>query len=761
MMTLDSTANVFAVTESDVLELYQSRLAVSIALEGERSQSCEAFVCGGKSGNDYWVAAVVFLTLTRRALVYRSGRIGRSKGAFDGAVQEALDFVIPLGFELDSVNLAYSPAMRQVIFKGIRGLHLNGSKGAGKKPLAQESPLPPDAADKVTGSKPAPTVVADTAGAEPVVSPVAAAMPAKPVLAAPAASIAAQDESAAMRSALQQVQQEKKAAEAQVAELTKKLVAATNALQLSEQRQAAAEAANVNLGKDHQAELTALRQELLAMEGRLAAAVADQSRAATDSAGATIRREAELNGEIVGLKTELKAMREETGKAMRQAEQAAAATKQACAEAEKHRKERDALAETTEKERAAARAAQAKLKTELAEAKETFARQEAELTQAKAGAAKEEAAARARLEHLAVELKQVKKELAEALTNSEKSLALVRTERDQVRDELDSLQDDVARIVGEQEEARGLLAERARTAEAEADRLMQSLVDLEAEWSVRAQAQEAAMAERVGVLKGVIEQLWPVDGVPGGVAISPTDLARIAAAPMRVSAPTVSVPAAPAPPAAPPAPRVRRPTPIVILEEFAEPAPLPAPEREAVLPAAPVADAANSSRFDIDTYAPAPDGTDSAPVTISFDDEDWGDLDLSGGEGYGEPVSFHRNPSLAEWVVPAARVHDLQVSVNVQQVAPPGGGPGTYKAFICLVAQDQGREDGCFVVLEQVDAAVKLVYVPEYPAPGKKLLHDAQFFVESIGFILLAVEMGEDNEKRTSALEKCRSFISP
>src|SRR5512138_2902918 len=112
-MKLDTTARELEIVESDVLVLHQSRIAVNIALEGERSQNCEAFVCGGKSGADYWVDAGVYLTIGRRTLVYRQDGLGKDKGAFEAAIQEALDFLIPLGFELDSVNLKYSQAMRQ------------------------------------------------------------------------------------------------------------------------------------------------------------------------------------------------------------------------------------------------------------------------------------------------------------------------------------------------------------------------------------------------------------------------------------------------------------------------------------------------------------------------------------------------------------------------------------------------------------------------------------------------------------------------
>jgi hypothetical protein len=49
--------------------------------------------------------------------------------------------------------------------------------------------------------------------------------------------------------------------------------------------------------------------------------------------------------------------------------------------------------------------------------------------------------------------------------------------------------------------------------------------------------------------------------------------------------------------------------------------------------------------------------------------------------------------------------------------------------------------------------------VPEYDAPAKKLLHDAQFFLESIGFMMLAVDTHGDSDKRTLAMEKCRSFV--
>jgi hypothetical protein len=110
--------------------------------------------------------------------------------------------------------------------------------------------------------------------------------------------------------------------------------------------------------------------------------------------------------------------------------------------------------------------------------------------------------------------------------------------------------------------------------------------------------------------------------------------------------------------------------------------------------------------------------------------------------------------------VELANLQELHTSVNVQQIAPPGGGPGTFQAFVCLAGTEDGAAE-CCVVLEHTDGSQrKLVYVPEVTEiPPAQLVKNGLFFVESIGFMLLAVDLRKNSAKRTTALNKCRSFI--
>lgn len=291
MMTFDAAAREFEVLESEILELQQSRISVSIALEGERSQACEAFVCGGKSGNDLWVAAVVYLTLTRRCLVYRyDGKIGKEKGALEGALQEAGEHLIPLGFELDSVNLKYSQAMRQVVLKGIRGLKLADAKGVARKSPAlneQRKVGAKEVAEKdVPVAKPLVVAVKEAMPAEPdpfapapvaygeieftqeEISPVATVSTPAPSMAvrmaAPAPVSVTTDEVASLRTKLQEVEQEKQVALAEATAANLKEIALLRAkLQRVEQEKQSVESAAVAVSQE---DVATLRAQLQAAE---------------------------------------------------------------------------------------------------------------------------------------------------------------------------------------------------------------------------------------------------------------------------------------------------------------------------------------------------------------------------------------------------------------------------------------------------------------------------------------------------------------
>lgn len=843
MMTFDAAAREFEVVESEIQALYQSRISVSIALEGERSQSCEAFVCGGKSGSDLWVAAVVYLTLTRRTLVYRyDGKIGKEKEAFDGALQEACEHLIPLGFELDAVNLKYSQAMRQVVLKGIRGLKLTDAKGAARKSPAlseqrkggakdvAEKDVPPAKPVVVPAAKepePLETVPVQPAAAaygeieftQEEISPVTAVIaPVPPAVVATAAPAAVnQEEIARLRARLQAVEQEKRAAEVaaaavdlgevatlraqlQAVELGKTAAEAEAAVEKKkyqaevvtllkvQKEKETAEVAIRELKKQHVADLAALRKKLESKEDLLAEAQSRQEEIESRSQQEN-KKETALQGEIAGLKAELKALRDETQKAMRQVSVAEAATKEARAETDKIQKERDALAKAAEKERGEARKAREQQSKELAQAEAEQLKLVAELQQAVL-AAKEEAATERvtsadRLATLHGDKERAERESARLQGELQAELVHAQNDVTQLNEALVSLQEESGRIIAEQEEKRRALAVRLQATEAEVDRLMQSMVDTEATMAARSHAQESAMAERVAVLKGVVEQLWPVDGVAGMAALDQTELARIAAAPLKLAGGTIAITS---PAAAGFAASIERPAKVAIplpkipivppfpdeIEEPVAAAPVERVVADEIEPAEELevagrteAETAATARFFDNDFMAGVDRENAAEATddkeniaISFDDEDWGDLDLSEGSSDGEPVMFHHDPNRATWSVELKNLKELHTSVNVQQIAPPGGGPGTFQAFVCLVEADNGPDE-CCVVLEHTDGSrKKLVYVPDVKdVPPAQLVKNGLFFVESIGFMLLAVDLRKDSAKRTTALNKCRSFV--
>ena len=781
-MQLDAKARELEVTESDVLVLYQSRISTEIALEGERSQQCDAFVCGGKSGNDYWVVAVVYLNVGRRALVYRHAPIGRDKGGFDRAMQEAQDFLIPLGFELDHVSLKYSQAMRQVILKGIRGLALPG-KGGAKKPLpaGQGGAVPKEVAEE-----------------------------AKEAAAAPEKVEAAKVEAAKVEAAKVEAAKVKAEAAPSAVAWDREREALQAALLMAEQGKVAAEASLATQAQAHERMLAELREEAADLRGQMdrlnednsALAAEVEERKRLQSSGS--QREADQDDIIRGVRAELKEMRTETAKALSLASQAEKERDKALAAAEKSRQERDAQVQAAAQERLDNRAAQEQLTADLAKLVTEKDKLAAELSRMGKAAAQQEEDSRRELAIRDGELEQVRREQAvlsqdleqarleidrvrqeavrrrQALEGerdeAQAALAAARDELAQLRDELATLQEDSSRLLAAQEEQRRRLAERAQGAEAEVDRLMQSLVDLETEWSARVHGVETAMTERVSVLKGVVEQLWPVGGESPAGAMSPTDLARIAAAPLKLA--TVAPVMAAAPAATSPAPAAikARPLPkipiVPDLEEVESPDSAVAAEAEfaaedgeeiELTAPAPLAEAEKSpaARFFDTEYLAGPGGGEpsAATVSISFDDEDWSDLDLSSGDDGGEPVQFRQEGTMAGWTVDLAQVRELYTTVNVQQIAPPGGGPGTYQGSVCLADKGDGTAE-CCVVIEQVGGGQKkLVYVPEHEAAPSKLVKDGCFFLESIGFMLLAVELGKQNAKRAAALEKCRSFI--
>ena len=115
-----SLAGIEIATAEDVNELYRSTAVVQLALAGLHAQPAEAYVCLVSGG----VAAIfvaLFLTESRKALVYTPMQQPANYAECGKMFQQAVKFAESFGFSLEAVNLGANLALRQVVLRKILG----------------------------------------------------------------------------------------------------------------------------------------------------------------------------------------------------------------------------------------------------------------------------------------------------------------------------------------------------------------------------------------------------------------------------------------------------------------------------------------------------------------------------------------------------------------------------------------------------------------------------------------------------------------
>jgi hypothetical protein len=120
MFTLDSSLHFIDAAEPDVIALYRSTSSATAAPPGGKVQSYEAVVCaiGKESEADVYMALLD--VSAKQMLVYVPGTDHAASGSYNDTLKEALGFAESLGFSMESVNLNYSKALREVIIRNIR-----------------------------------------------------------------------------------------------------------------------------------------------------------------------------------------------------------------------------------------------------------------------------------------------------------------------------------------------------------------------------------------------------------------------------------------------------------------------------------------------------------------------------------------------------------------------------------------------------------------------------------------------------------------
>lgn len=717
MFVLDPSLTTIKAGEPGVVAIHRSTEAVAVSAGEPTARLSYAYVCAIREGETTMVYLALEQTERKKILVYRPDP-PPGEGALDPALlREALDLAASLGFAMQEINLNYSKAMREVV---IRDIHVISRPSAD-----QPMPEPPAAPAKERGG-----------AAKETPKPAAADIP---EAAAPASAPAPEPEPVGRRKgaaepspvASLEVEAERLAAERK--RLEEEAAAAKTALQTQIERLTAE---NEELRRSQSAAEAALKNQLKGLadeKQRLESSSAEQLAALKEEL-ARLRqevkdREAAAAPEVASLKADLSALAAEkehaSELAMRQQSDLRAELKRVAAE--KKQVERQA-----EEQLAALRAE----RDELAAAQTAAAAATAE----QAGKLEDEIA---RLTRQTAAGEQGAAERVQALEAEIERLVAAKASMEQ-RAEIDqaALQETVARLNAETAEARQRAVRELAQLAVEAELLAAEGAAVErfiashsgggaAELLARAEAEVAALKGEVGRLAA--EKSLAEQSAATRIAALQAELERHAGeggAPKSRLAP-------------------------------AEPAPSPPAARRAEPAAAPVSTgkSATAPEWEEEVDA-AVDMLASAEEPLAFPEGDdafagFGDSEPAGD--FGSPALFRldKNLTCIEYEQPEDFIA-LQHALNMVNISPEGHLPQTCGAYICAL-----RRGEAFLVyvawLLTVDKKT-LVYAPdkqpESETACRKVVRDAVAFVETVGFMMDAIRLSSDPDKRLRALTK-------
>lgn len=117
---INPSLNHIDIPEKYILEIYQSSAEIVLPDARFRGHPCEAFICIGKVEQEMKAYVALLNNALKTTLVYTSDLIAKTPQEYPAVLAQAEEFVKSMGFTLHKVNLEFSPAMREVIIKGLR-----------------------------------------------------------------------------------------------------------------------------------------------------------------------------------------------------------------------------------------------------------------------------------------------------------------------------------------------------------------------------------------------------------------------------------------------------------------------------------------------------------------------------------------------------------------------------------------------------------------------------------------------------------------
>jgi len=139
------------VPDANILEIYRSKGHIQLSDTRFRGHPCEAVICIAKVDKTVTACVALLETVMNSIFVYTSDFSAEQSADYPKVLAEAQEFTASFGFTMEKVNLDFSPAMREVIIKGIRVMRPPLKKTKLRSlnrvdHLEQNAPEPPTAA---------------------------------------------------------------------------------------------------------------------------------------------------------------------------------------------------------------------------------------------------------------------------------------------------------------------------------------------------------------------------------------------------------------------------------------------------------------------------------------------------------------------------------------------------------------------------------------------------------------------------------------
>ena len=124
MFVLNASLSCIETTDSDIVEIYRSTSPTTAVPPGMKVLPSEAFICSVRSDNGI-VPYLAFLNpITSLFSIFVPGEEARNGRSYEELLDVAFTFMKSLGVTMESVNLDYSKALREVVVKSVRVLRV-------------------------------------------------------------------------------------------------------------------------------------------------------------------------------------------------------------------------------------------------------------------------------------------------------------------------------------------------------------------------------------------------------------------------------------------------------------------------------------------------------------------------------------------------------------------------------------------------------------------------------------------------------------